>query len=126
MKVEAASVLIAAYAAVISTFLGIREIWKSRPKFDVSSFSTGEHGQDDRITIYNDSHNNVIIKSYSIIKDGKNIFLGNEADFYLISIRPQEAYSIHIDEQYKFRWDGEIYIQFHIMGRRRSVRKKIN
>lgn len=86
---------VAIYGAVVSTILAGREYLNSRPRFELSSCNFGHPEYDDVITIYNNSNRNVVINSLSINKGGKNISLGNESDYYLINIKPQEAHNIY-------------------------------
>lgn len=104
MKIDISKIsvgdIIAAYAALVSTILGIREILKSKMKFDVSYHENSEPGADDIITIYNGSSKSVTISSCELFRSKYGLFygfkhkpvsLGNEADFILFTILPHEA-----------------------------------
>ncbi|WP_123966558.1 hypothetical protein [Chryseobacterium phosphatilyticum] len=118
--------LIAGYAALLSTFLGFREIWKLRPRFSTSCYSIGDPEQEDVITLYNKSNKPVVINYFSIEKNGKEIELRNPADFFIITIKPQEVYNIRIEGAYKFQWKGEIFLKLHLMGRKKPKRIKLD
>ncbi|NIF06643.1 hypothetical protein F3J23_14430 [Chryseobacterium sp. Tr-659] len=117
--------LTAIYAATLSTFLFLREIWKMQPKFDISHFFTGNPEEDDVITIYNKSNRTVFIKQFSIVKNGKDVDLGNEADFYIIRIQPHDIYSIKISQYYKFSIKGEVYLALNLIGKKKPVKIRI-
>ncbi|MGG7550865.1 hypothetical protein ACQ7CX_09635 [Chryseobacterium arthrosphaerae] len=117
---------ISIYAALVSTFLGGREIWKERIRIATSCYSIGDPDQEDIITIYNKSSKPIIINYFSIEKNGKEIELRNPADFFIITIKPQEVYSITIDGSYKFQWNGKIFLKLQLMGKKKSKRIKLD
>lgn len=117
---------IAGYAALLSTFLGVREIWKLRPRFAISTYFIGDPNQDDVITIYNKSTKPVVINYYCIEKNGKKLDLGGEEDFYLIIIEPHKYYNIRINGYSKFKWTGSITLYLYLIDKKKPIKLRIN
>ncbi|MEN5436532.1 hypothetical protein ABE545_23075 [Sphingobacterium faecium] len=127
-------ITIAGYAAVLSTFLAVREWYKARLLFDVSLFQTGEPDSDDIIVLYNGSSRNLIISYYELyLRLNKNsdtlrsMEIGNTGDFMLIKIPPSGTFEISITDQYKFklREGQELFINLNIMGVKKPYKQLI-
>ncbi|WP_164124280.1 hypothetical protein [Sphingobacterium luzhongxinii] len=128
--------LIAAYAALMSTILAIREIARTRMRFSISYYQTGEADVDNVIVLYNDSSKSVTIEGYEILTSSRktifrlnrrSIHLGNEGDLVLFTILPFETRKIPITDQYKFvlRRKERLYIKLWCMGRKRPITKLV-
>lgn len=117
----------------MTILLGVREIHKSKPRFDTSYYFSGGP-ENNEITLYNASTKNVVIRGYELFwaknpkdKDQKYISLGREEDSILFSIPANGSHRIHIDEQYKFkiRADRNLFIKLQLMGHHKDVVVKV-
>ncbi|MDF2478257.1 MAG: hypothetical protein K0S24_3740 [Sphingobacterium sp.] len=125
--------IIGTIGTAMTIILGIREIRKSRPRFDTSySFSGGP--ENDEIILYNAADKNVVIRGYELFwgkspkdKDQKLISLGREEYSVLFSIPANGSHKIHIEKQYKFkiRGDKNLYIKLQLMGHQKVVVVKV-
>lgn len=125
--------IIGTTGTAMTVFLGVREIHRSKPRFNTSyTFSGGP--EDDEIILYNGSAKNVVIRGYELFwaktpkdKDQKYISLGREEDSIHFSIPANGSHKIHIDEQYKFKImaDRNLFIKLQLMGRHKDVVVKV-
>lgn len=118
---------------VVSLTLAFWEFYKFRIRFYISCFWTGNPEDDDVIVVYNDSNRSVVINHFDIFytrsnKERKEIDLGRDGEFSLLSIAPGAAHKIQISNQYKFNItsDKKIYLSLYVMGIKKPFILPIN
>lgn len=125
--------IIGTIGTAMTIILGVREIRRSRPRFDTSYLFSGG-SENDEIILYNAAAKNVVIRGYELFwakspkdKDQKFISLGREEDSVLFSIPANGSHKIHIEQQYKFkiRGDKNLYIKLQLMGHQKDVVVKV-
>ncbi|WP_293944787.1 MULTISPECIES: hypothetical protein [unclassified Sphingobacterium] len=133
MSAELILGIIGTLGTSMTIILGVREIRRSKPRFDTSYYFSGGP-ENDEITLYNASAKNVVIRGYELFwaknpkdMDQKSISLGREEDCVLFSIPANDSHKIHIDEQYKFKIKGDknLYIKLQLMGHQKDVIVKV-
>nr|WP_199162587.1 hypothetical protein [Elizabethkingia sp. ASV34] len=107
-------------ALIISFFNLIKDWIKSLPDFDTAYFMTKNVGVDDEIILYNKSSKKVTISDFRLYTTfnniHKDIYLGFEDDFVLITILPNEFFKLSISDQYKFKYGDELYLKIKLLG----------
>lgn len=125
------------WGAGISTILLLKEIysWKKYiTNYDILFFITGEPGADDKIVIHNKSNRitNIIgiglyTASSKTSNDRKNKDIGQNGQFRLITIQPQQNYIINLSDQDKFRVKNsqKLYIEIYHIGKKTPFVKEV-
>ncbi|MCT4086651.1 hypothetical protein HZP82_04575 [Elizabethkingia anophelis] len=115
------TIAISILALIISIYNAVKDWIRSLPNFDTTYFITGLEGVDDEIVLYNKSTKKITISYFELYSVNnfvhREIDLGLDGKFILITIAPNEYFRLRIPDQFKFKPKDALYFKVKLMGK---------